>query len=68
MEIDCSKVVLSVGVIGGSGIGVCIGRDGDTKRLKRTHRSDPASGRGSGHGAAGLPQSVSEHHDVGSER
>lgn len=56
------------------GIGGYIGRDGDTKnrmgwkRLKRTHRSDPASGRGSGHGAAGLPQSVSEHHDVGSER
>lgn len=28
---------------------------------KRTHRSDPASGRGSRNGAAGLPQSASEH-------
>lgn len=32
---------------------------------RRTHRSDPAGSRGSRNGAAGLPQSVSEHCDIG---
>lgn len=31
------------------------------------HRSDPASGRDGGHGAARLPQSVPEHCEGGSE-
>ncbi len=33
----------------------------------RTHRGDPASGRGSRDGAARLPQSVPEHCEKGSE-
>lgn len=40
---------------------------GDELGRDETHRSDPAGGRGGRDGAAGLPQSVSEHCDGGSE-
>lgn len=41
----------------------------DERRVgMETHGSDPASGRSSRNGTAGLPQSVPEHYERGSER